>query len=59
MENSMNPLAFFAMVGFVLLLGIGTTAYTFSKCDRYAFALAKAAGVSVMITGMCDKINGE
>jgi hypothetical protein len=55
----MNPLAFFAMVGFVLLLGIGTTAYTFSKCDRYAFALAKVAGVSVMITGMCDKLNGE
>jgi hypothetical protein len=55
----MDPLAFFAMVGFVLLLGIGTIAYTFSKCDRYAFALGKAAGMSVMITGMCDKINGE
>jgi hypothetical protein len=54
----MNPLAFFAMVGFVLLLGIGTTAYTFSKCGWYAFALGKGAGMAA-ITGMCDKINGE
>jgi hypothetical protein len=59
MKNNMNPLAFFAMVGFVLLLGIGTIAYTFSKCDQYAFALGEAAGMSVLITGMCDKINGE
>jgi hypothetical protein len=55
----MNPLAFFAMVGFVLLLIVSTAAYTFSKCDRYAFALAETAGMSVLITGMCDKINGE
>jgi hypothetical protein len=47
------------MVGFVLLLIVGTAAYTFSKCDRYAFELGRAAGVSVLITGMCDKINGE
>jgi hypothetical protein len=47
------------MVGFVLLLIVSTAAYTFSKCDRYAFALAETAGMSVLITGMCDKINGE
>jgi hypothetical protein len=54
-----HPFAFFAMVGFVLLLGIGTVAYTFSKCDQYAFALAETAGMSVLITGMCDKLNEE
>jgi hypothetical protein len=54
----MNRFAFFAMFGFVLLLGISTTAYTFSKCGWYAFALGKGAGMAA-ITGMCDKINGE
>ena len=54
----MKPLAFFAMVGFVLLLIVSTAAYTFSKCGLYAFALGKGAGMAA-VTGMCDKLNEE
>jgi uncharacterized membrane protein len=54
----MNPLAFFAMVGFVLMLIVSTAAYTFSKCGWYTFALGNGAGMAA-ITGMCDKLNEE
>ena len=54
----MNPLAFFAMVGFVLVLIVSTAAYTFAKCGWYAFALGKGASMAA-VTGMCDKINEE
>ena len=54
----MKPSAFIVWAGLVLLLGIGTAAYTFSKCGWYTFALGKGASMAA-ITGMCDKINGE
>ena len=53
----MKPLAFFAMVGFVLLLIVGTATYTFSKCGWYAFALGNGAAMAA-VTGTCDKLNG-
>ena len=54
----MNPLAFFAMVGFVLMLIVSTAVYTFSKCGWYTFALGNGAAMAA-VTGMCDKLNGE
>lgn len=54
----MNRFALTMLVGFVTLIGLSVTVFTFQKCGWNTFLLGNGAGMAAM-TGMCDKLNEE
>lgn len=50
----MNRFAFVMMAGFVIMLMLSASAYTFSKCGWKALFLGNGAGFAA-VSGMCDE----